>query len=88
MEKNKRKRGKRLNLLGKEGNGCTFWGPDEILAARELQATQEATIKQKQTDKAAKKAQDAIKKLQDKSVKAAKALQKEVDRQVTIDIRV
>ena len=38
MEKKKRRRSKRLNLLDQEDSGPQFWSPIKIVAAREYQA--------------------------------------------------
>ena len=41
MKKKKRRRGKRLNLLGQEDDGPIFWSPNKVVAAREYQALKE-----------------------------------------------
>ena len=35
MEKKKRRRGKRLNLLGQEDSGPQFWSPIKVVVVRE-----------------------------------------------------
>jgi hypothetical protein len=87
LEKKKRKKPKRLNLLGEEKSGLPqFYGPEEVRNAREFQAGKAAREEQEKADKAAKKAKDAVdreeKKAREADEKAAKAEKRELDRQV------
>jgi hypothetical protein len=87
LEKTKRKRSKRLNLLGEEASGVPqFYGPEEIKKAREVQAEKAAQEAREKEEKAAKKVKDAeereAKKAREAAEKRARAEKKEVDRQV------
>ena len=87
LEKKKRKKPKRLNLLGEEKSGLPqFYGPEEVRNAREFQAGKAAREEQEKADKAAKKAKDTVdreeKKAREADEKAAKAEKRELDRQV------
>ena len=62
IEKKKRTRGKRLNLIGKECSSLQFFSPTRIQAARAYQQEKEAT-------KLAKKANKYIKKVLNKERK-------------------
>jgi hypothetical protein len=57
LEKKKRQRGKRLNLVGEEDNGPQFYSPARIQAARAFQAAKQATEEQQKLENKAKKAQ-------------------------------
>ena len=79
LEKKKRKKPKRLNLLGEEKSGLPqFYGPEEVRNAREFQAGKAAREEQEKADKAAKKAKDIEdkegKKAREATEKAAKAM--------------
>ena len=66
-EKKRRKRGKRLNLLGKEDSGPQFFSPGRVQAARAYQASKDEEKSRKQEDMAEKRAQTvANKTLKDK----------------------
>jgi chemotaxis protein histidine kinase CheA len=87
LEKTKRKKPKRLNLLGQEATGePQFYGPDEVREARRVQAEKTAQEEQEKVEKAAKKVKDAeereAKKAREAAEKTARAEKKEVDRQV------
>ena len=72
-EKKKRQRGKRLNLIGKEDAGAQFFGPQEIQAARDYQATKEEEEAQQQQDIINRKALTAANKQQKEKEKLQKA---------------
>ena len=87
LEKKKRNKPKRLNLLGEDASGVPqFFGPEEVKKAREFQAGKAAREEQEKVDKAVKKAKDAEdreeKKAREAAEKAAKAEKRELDRQV------
>ena len=71
-EKKKRRRGKRLNLLGQEESGAQLFSPERVQAARDYQATKEEVELQRQQDIADKKAQAALKKLEREADKKAR----------------
>lgn len=60
-EKKRRKRGKRLNLLGEEDSGPQFFSPARVQAARDLQTTKEEQEAQRRQDILDKKAEAATK---------------------------
>ncbi len=51
IEKKKRKRGKRLNLLQEESKGAELWSPAKVRRAKELLAKKEAAIEQKKLNR-------------------------------------
>jgi hypothetical protein len=83
IEKKKRTRGKRLNLVGEECSGPQFFSPSRIQAARAYQA-EKAT--EQQAEKAAKEAVKALNKERKAREEAAKA-EARLQRQVAKDIR-
>jgi hypothetical protein len=78
-EKKRRKRGKRLNILGKEDPGAQFFSPGQVQAGRDWQAQKEEEEAQKQRDLKGKRAAIAAQKLQkeeEKLQRATKATEK------------
>jgi DDE superfamily endonuclease len=74
LEKRKRQKGKRLNLVGEEASGAQFFSPERVRAARAFQAQKEAE-KQLELDlKAEKKAQATSKRLEKEKEKAERAV--------------
>ena len=61
-EKKRRKRGKRLNLLGEEGSGPQFFSPAQVQAARDYQAAKDAEEEQRQRQIIDKRTQAATRK--------------------------
>ena len=74
LEKRKRKKGKKLHGAGEATGGAQFWGPEEIQAAKERNATKEAEKQLIEDEKAAKKASALEKKLQKQIEKAQRAI--------------
>jgi hypothetical protein len=72
IEKKKRSRSKRLNLVGEEDSGPQFFSPGRIQAAREFQAL-------KEDEREAEKAEKALKKAEAEVLRQQKELEK-VDR--------
>jgi hypothetical protein len=72
IEKKKRSRSKRLNLVGEEDSGPQFFSPGRIQAAREFQAL-------KEDERDAEKAEKALKKAEAEVLRQQKELEK-VDR--------
>ena len=83
LEKKKRQRGKKLNLLGKEDVGPQFFSPSRVQAARIYQAKKEVEDQQRKDDIAFKKSQAKAKHLQREANKVAKVLQRAIENQVT-----
>ena len=80
QEKKRRKRGKRLNLLGEEDSGAQFFSPTRIQSAREYQAIKEEDELIKRQGIVERKAQAAAKKKQkeeDKEKRAAAAAERQ-----------
>src|SRR5450432_3633020 len=75
LEKKKRKRGKRLNLLSEEDNRLQFYSPARIQAAREFQAQKEATEEENRAKIASKKALAIVAKEKAEATKKERALQ-------------
>ena len=82
LEKKKRQRGKRLNLLGEEDSGPQFFSPSRVRKANAVQAAKEAEEQQKRDDIANCKAHTAAKREQMKAEKADRALQQAAWRQL------
>lgn len=88
-EKKRRKRGKRLNLLGVEDGGPQFFSPTKVQAARDFQATKEAeealrrlNINEKKVAAAAKKEEKEKEKERKREVAAEGRAAKAAERQV------
>ena len=73
LEKRKRQRGKRLNLVGEEAFGAQFFSPGRVRAARAFQAQKEAEKQLELDSKTEKKAQATTNKLQKEKEKAERA---------------
>jgi hypothetical protein len=72
-EKKRRKRGKRLNLVGEEDKGPQFFSPGRVQAARDLLAAKEAEDARLEQEKADKRVEQAVKKAQKEKEKKEKA---------------
>ena len=85
MEKKKRNRGKKLNLVGEEANGPQVFGPNEVHYAKayadELKAQEQMERARIDTNKATALA----KRLQKEEERAARALQTSIRRQETAE---
>ena len=55
IEKKKRKRGKKLNLIGEDAGKAQWFGTEEILQANQLEDEKEVRIIQEKQDKITKK---------------------------------
>ena len=73
QEKKRRKRGKRLNLLGEEDSGAQFFSPTRIQAAREYQVIKEEDELIKKQGISERKARAAAKKKQKEEDKEKRA---------------
>jgi hypothetical protein len=81
IEKKKRQRGKKLNLLGEEDCGPQFFSPRRIQAARLYRDAKEAIREADRQRITNKKSQAAANKVQKEAAKAERALQVEARRQ-------
>jgi hypothetical protein len=77
IEKKRRQRGKRLNLLGEEAVGPVFFSPSKVQRAKALQQAKDEEARQKKGLQAEKKAQQAAKKQQKEQEKAERAVLRE-----------
>ncbi len=59
MEKRKRRRGKKLNLVGEQDSGAQFWSPTRYNAAKVYQAEKEEAEHQRKEAIATRKADAA-----------------------------
>src|SRR5450432_3577748 len=73
IEKTKRKRGKRLNLLGEEDNGPQFFTPERVRAAIEYQAQKEDEEEAERQLKIDNKARKALEKEEEEASSRRKA---------------
>jgi hypothetical protein len=90
-EKKKRKKGKKLNLIGEDAGKAQWFGTEEILRANQLEDEKEVRIVKEKQDKITKKDQAAIdravKAAQKKQEKEERAIQRAVDAQAKKDRR-
>src|SRR5580700_4433784 len=86
-EKQKRRKGKRLNLLGEDSSGPQLFSPSRVQAAKAYQAQKEAAEEQKRLEVAEKKAQGAEKRLQKEKEREEKALQRATRKQEALVAR-
>ena len=82
LEKRKRARGKKLNLLGEKDSGLQFFSPAWVRAAQAFQAAKEAQEQEERDKIEDRKAQVAAKKAQKEAEKAVRALQQAARRQM------
>jgi hypothetical protein len=80
-EKERRHRGKGLNLVGKEDNGAQIFPPSQVRAALDYTAAKKAETEAEKAGKAAKKTQAAENKQIKQAEAQEKALQRQVDRE-------
>jgi hypothetical protein len=73
-EKTKRRRGKRLNLVGEEDNGPQFYGPSEVLRAKSYASEKEAQEQAERDRIEAGKVTAAANKVRKEQEKAERAL--------------
>ena len=81
-EKKRRKRGKKLNLVGEEDTGAQLFHSSRVYAALEYQAVKEAAEQAKKAEKEAKKVQAAENKQRKEDKAQEKALQRQVNQEV------
>ena len=74
MEKKRRKRGARLNLLGEKDDGPQFFSPSKVQAAKDFQTSKEEEKLKKQEDIAEKRAQTVINKALKEKAKVDRSL--------------
>jgi hypothetical protein len=85
-EKQRRQRGKRLNLIGEENNGAQIFAPSQVHAALEYAAAKEARTTAEKAEKVAKKVQAAENK-QKKAEAQEKALQRQKEREAKAEVK-
>jgi hypothetical protein len=81
LERQKRQRGKKLNLLGESNAGPQFFSPNQVRAGLAFQAEKTAAEQADRDLIAAKKVQSAANKVQKEAEKAERALQAAARRQ-------
>jgi hypothetical protein len=83
-EKKRRKRGKRMNLLGeKETNGPQFFSPERVLAAKTFQKSRETAEQEEKRQKAIAKEEAALKRQQEEAEKQERTTQRQLRQQAT-----
>jgi hypothetical protein len=87
LEKKKRQRGKRLNLIGENDSGPQFFSPARIQAARAFQAQKVDAETARKKQIADKKAATTVVKQQKEADKAARAVQRDLNRQFMIEVK-
>jgi hypothetical protein len=75
-EKQKRQKGRKLNLLGKDSSAPQLFSPGRVQAAKAYQAEKAATEEQRKAAIAEKKAQGVANMLQKEKEKQERALQR------------
>ena len=83
LEKKRRQRGKKLNLLREEGSGPIFFSPSKVQRAKALQQAKDVEIQQKKDQMAEKRVQQAARKQEKEREKAERAAQREDRRRET-----
>ncbi len=73
QERKRRKRGKRLNLCGEQDSGPQFYGPEEVKAAQDYQASKEVEEEQRKQEIIDKKEQAAAKRVQKEKERVERA---------------
>jgi len=86
-EKQRRQRGKRLNLVGKEDTGAQIFKPEQVLAAKEYAAKKQADIDTKKAETAAKKVVAAENKQRKEEEAQERAIQRQVGREAKVQAK-
>ena len=73
QERKRRKCGKRLNLCGEQDSGPQFYGPEEVKAAQDYQASKEVEEEQQKQEIIDKKEQAAAKRVQKEKERVERA---------------
>jgi hypothetical protein len=81
IEKKKRSRGKRLNLVNEENSGAQFFSPTRIQKAREVQAEKASFEEAEIARKAQKKAEQECKRVLLLRLVAEKAIQRQLEKE-------
>lgn len=87
QEKKRRKRGKRLNLIGEEESGPQFFGPAEVEAARVFQAKKETDEDKRKQAIANKKALAVVAKERVEAAKKERAIQLAIRREEAVVLK-
>lgn len=87
VEKKKRKRGKRLNLVGEENSGPQFFSPTRIQAARAYQEEKAALEQAENASKEVQKALNIEKRAREDAAKVEARLQRQVVRDIQEQIK-
>jgi hypothetical protein len=85
LERKRRKKGRKLNLQGKDDHGPQFWSPTQVRAARAFQAQKDADEQANRERIADNKAKAIANKAQKEALKAERALQAEARRQHALE---
>ena len=85
LKRKRRKKGRKLNLLGKEDHGPQFWSPAQVRGARIVQAQKDGEEQANQHRIAEKKAKTIANKAQKEASKAERALQAAAHRQHALE---
>jgi hypothetical protein len=88
LERKRRKRGRQLNLLGKDDHGPQFWSPTQVRAARTFQAQKDVDEQANRERIADNKAKAVANKAQKEALKAERALQATARRQHAFEEKV
>jgi hypothetical protein len=88
LEKSKRRRGKKLNLVGEESKGVELYSPAKVARAREYQAEKESLEEQENRAKEARKVQRAANALKSKEIKDEKAAARQLEAELKAQARV
>ncbi len=86
-EKQRRTRGKRLDLLGEEDVGPQLFSPGRIQAAKDYQEGKEVAAEQEKVEKAERKAEATIARQQKEQEKQERALQRQAVKQLKVEER-
>ena len=86
-KKQRRQRGKRLNLIGKEDNGAQIFPPHQVLAAKEYAAKKQAEIDTKKAETTAKKVMAAENRQRKEEEAQERAIQRQVEKEVKVQTK-
>ncbi|KAJ8058499.1 hypothetical protein OCU04_012687 [Sclerotinia nivalis] len=87
IERKKRTRSKRLNLVGEEGGGAFLYSPSQIERARAYQSTKALAAEQEKEAKKQEKAEKKVEREQRDRATKERVAQREVDRQIGRDTK-
>ena len=87
-ERKRRKRGKRLNLVGEKESGPQFFSPGKVQAARDYRAAKDQDEEQRKQDIVEREALAATRKIQKEKERVERAIVTAEKRKLAAEVRV